>query len=658
MSMPSPVAEPAWFSNLNRIIDQGKFDQAVSSINELLPQANNNAYVCNLLGLVASRINDQKLAEFLYRKGIELDPRLPSLYTNLGNLLAQRGSLEEAVNIYRAGMTQAGYQVELFINLGLTLNYLGRTDEAIHALKNAINMDPNFIEAHLNLGLVYVAQSRYAEAAASFQTILSLNPNNSSAYNGLGLVGHQQGYVTKTEDAYRNALRLNPDDAQGKINLANILLESGRQKESIDLLKEVLKDPTKRDAASNFLMALQYDAATNPSEILDWAKRLNPPHQHAYKFNQKVQSARLKAVDKPILGLLSADLKAHPVGWFLRSVIPELKKRFKIIAYANQSSQDFITADLRSHVDAWNIVLGISDEQLAHKIREDRVDILVDLSGHTSGNRLGVFALRAAPIQVSWLGYFSTTGVPEMDYILMDKEHVPEDNQTFFSEKVIYLDPIRLCYSAPAYAPSVSDSPALLNKYITFGSFNNSSKINVFTIEMWSRLLVKMPNSRLILKWKTFSDFGMRQRIRKIFTEHGVEPGRIQFSGSSSHDVMLAEYSEIDIALDPYPFTGATTTCEAMWMGVPVVTLRGAKPVSRQSSAMLKALSLDHLIADSVEEYVASAMKLASDIQALNQLRHSLRHQLADSYLLDPVRFSKSLVEAFELMIHDYTSCE
>jgi predicted O-linked N-acetylglucosamine transferase (SPINDLY family) len=364
------------------------------------------------------------------------------------------------------------------------------------------------------------------------------------------------------------------------------------------------------------------------------------------------------AVDKPIIGFVSADFKAHPVGWFLKAILPKLREKYHIYAYANQSNCDFLTQEIISNVDRWNVVLGISDDYLANKIREDRVDILVDLSGHTSGNRLGVFSLRAAPIQVSWLGYFSTTGISEMDYVFMDEEHVPNELEKFFSEKVMRINPIRLCYSPPVYAPEVAALPMKLNGYVTFGSFNNSSKLNDFTIQMWSKILKDIPNSRLILKWRTFADFGMRSRVRSDFLKYGIEPGRLQFSQSSSHDIMLAEYSEIDIALDPYPFTGATTTCEAMWMGVPVITLRGDKPVSRQSSAMLKAVGLENLIADSVDQYIQIAKKLASDTAKLSQIRSTLRLKLKDSYLCEPGKFTDGLLTAFEKTIIDYTKCE
>jgi protein O-GlcNAc transferase len=652
----TPSIDPNWFPQINQLIASGQKEDAHKLLSEVIKQENKNAYICNLLGLVTASLEDTVSAQKFYRDGIKLDSQFLPLYSNLGNLLAQQGRLVEAVAIYQQGMECPGIKTELLINLGLTLSYLGKNDDAIQALSKAISLNPDFLEAHLNLGLVYMSQGRYPEAGAEFHKVISINPNHPGAHNGLGLVSHQQGYITSAEAAYRKALQLSPNDPKSKINLANILLEGSLQAEAISVLKDVMNNTPQKDACSNLLMCMQYDSDISASQMFEWAKKLNLPNEKVFQFNRDYQNNKFLKEEKAVLGFVSADLRAHPVGWFLKSILPLLKINYKIIIYANQSAEDFITKELKVHSDDWIQILGISDFQAAERIRSDGVDILFDLSGHTSGNRLGIFSLRAAPVQVSWLGYFATTGLPEMDYCLMDKEHVPPGSEKNFSEKLVYLDPIRLCYSPPAYAPIPSPPPVLLNKYITFGSFNNSSKLNLFTVKLWSNLLNELPDSRLILKWKTFIDLGMRARVRGMFMNHGVAPGRIQFSSLSTHDVMLAEYSEIDIALDTYPFTGATTTCEALWMGVPVITLRGDRPVSRQSSAMLKTLGLDELIADSSEEYVQSASKLSKDVKKLAYLREKFRGMLSASPLCDPQIFTDSLIKAIEEMRKNYTS--
>lgn len=648
--------EPTWFSEINHLTDAGNKESARSRLFEILDHAEKTAYSYNLLGLAAASLDEANLAESIYKQGISFDSEFLPLYSNLGNLLAQKGGLVDAIDIYHKGLQCPGNKTELLINLGLTLSYLGRNDDAIQALSGAIKLQPDFLEAHLNLGLVFMSQGRYVDSAASFHRVIAINPNHAGAHNGLGLISHQQGYVSSAESAYRKSLQISPNDPKSKINLANILLEGSCQKDAILVLKDVVKDPTQKDAGSNLLMSMQYDADVSSIEMFDWAVRLNPENEMVFRFNQDLKKNKNNSSEKLTLGFVSADFRAHPVGWFLKSIFPLIKEKYKINVYANQSVDDFITKELKLHSNDWLQILGMTDFQAAEKIRDDKVDILFDLSGHTSGNRLGIFSLRAAPIQVSWLGYFATTGLPEMDYVLMDKEHVPSGSEKFFSEKIRYLEPIRLCYSPPSYAPEAAPPPAILNGYITFGSFNNSSKLNPFTIGLWSNILKNLPSSRLILKWKTFIDFGMRSRIRSMFMDHGISPGRIQFSGVSTHDVMLAEYSEIDIALDTYPFTGATTTCEALWMGVPVITLRGDRAVSRQSSAMLKALGLEDLIADSSDEYLNCAIKLAGDTKKLDYLRNNLRSILSSSALCDPKIITGSLVKTIDEMYKTYTS--
>lgn len=653
----APSNNAQWFDEINHLISNGQIELAQSKFSDRLQHPYKDAYSANLLGLVASSLGDLPQAESIYRAGINLDPQFLPLYSNLGNLLAKKGSLNDAVAIYQVGLSCPGDHAELLVNLGLTLSYLGQSDDAVHALNRAIRLRPSFIEAHLNLGLVLIQQARYADAASCFHKVIALNPNHSGAHNGLGLIAHQQGYVTKAEQSYMKAVQVDSVDQRGKINLANIFLEGSLQGQAIKTLKKIVTaDIKQRDACSNFLMCLQYDANTSIEDIFNWSIKLNPPSPTVFKFNSQLHRNRLLAIDKPILGFVSADLKAHPVGWFLKSIFPILKKYYRIFVYANQSASDFITDEIRRHVDSWIPILGISDLQVAEKIRHDHVDILFDLSGHTSGNRLGVFSLRSAPIQISWLGYFATTGISEMDYILMDREHVPNGSEKFFSEKIKFLDPIRLCYSPPSYAPDVAAPPSIMNKYITFGSFNNSSKMNEFTVDMWAKLLNQLPTSRLILKWKTYIDLGMRFRIRAMFLEKGIAPGRIQFSGVSTHDAMLAEYAEIDIALDPYPFTGATTTCEALWMGVPVVTLRGDRPVSRQSAAMLNVLGLDSLVADNVDAYVKKALALSEDADKLSLLRNQLRNKLVQSALCDPTFLTEDLIKNLKEICADYTS--
>jgi predicted O-linked N-acetylglucosamine transferase (SPINDLY family) len=393
---------------------------------------------------------------------------------------------------------------------------------------------------------------------------------------------------------------------------------------------------------SNYLMNLQYSDRSSAAEILRETLRLRGPASDAVPFQRDAK--RLAPTRRPRIGLVSADFKAHPVGWFLKGIIAPLGQAFNLCAYANQIQQDQITSQLQKHMHLWRNIAGLSDAQACALMRKDQLDLLIDLSGYTAGHRLNVFEMRAAPLQATWLGYFGTTGVKNMDYILMDAEHAPHSHQAHFSEKIVHIGPIRMSYSAPPYAGPVAPAPCLRNGLITFGSFNNTAKISATTVNLWARCLEQVPSSRMLIKWKSLVEPATKNRLRDMFDQRGINPSRIIFQSDSAHDAMLQEYNEVDIALDTFPFTGGTTTCEALWMGVPVVTCRGDRPVSRQSSAMLAAVGLGHLAADDVDGYAQAVVNLCTDFTSLNALRRGMRERLQQSPLFNPQAFAQDFV--------------
>jgi predicted O-linked N-acetylglucosamine transferase (SPINDLY family) len=334
------------------------------------------------------------------------------------------------------------------------------------------------------------------------------------------------------------------------------------------------------------------------------------------------------------------------VGWFLKSVLPRLRPHLSLVAFANQYQHDPVTQELQASVERWVCIAGYSDEQVLQIIRSQEFDVLIDLSGHTAGHRLGVFAQRAAPLQLSWLGYFATTGLAQMDHILLDSEHAPADCHALFSEQVAWVEPIRMCFSPPAYAPAVQPAPCLDNGIVTFGSFNNTGKITQTTLDLWAAVLRAVPDSRLHLKWKNLIEPALKKELRQQFSRRGVSPSRLILFGASSHQAMLEEYGDIDIALDTFPFSGGTTTCEALWMGVPVVTLRGDRPVARQTAAMLRAIGLAELAADTPDQLVDVCVRLAADRQRLSTLRQQMRSRMQASALFDADQFAQAFLSA------------
>lgn len=564
--------------------------------------------------------------------------------------VAKSGALQEAIGHFQQALQHFGYRADLLTNLGLTYSRMGRSDEAIHALKNALLLDPKLIEAHLNLGLVLLSQKRYEEASETFQNTLTLYPNSSGALDGLGLIAHQQGYLHAAQKYYERALQVDPTHEQSQLNLANCLLESFRGEEGLQILRGLSKPGCSDTVMANYLMGLQYSDQTDAAHILLETRRLRPPSEAPSTFHAGTRPLRTR---RPNIGLVSGDLKAHPVGWFLKGIFPALAQAFNLYIYANQTQHDYVTTHLQQHALHWRNIAGLSDTQACALIRQDQPDLLLDLSGYTAGHRLGIFEMRAAAKQASWLGYFGTTGVGNMDYIVLDAEHAPFSHQPHFSEKIVHIDPIRMCFSPPVYAGEISPPPALRNGLITFGSFNNTAKINDTTVAMWARCLNRVPNSRMLIKWKTLVEPATKNRLRALFDQHGISPSRLYFQSASAHHAMLEEYSEVDIALDTFPFTGGTTTCEALWMGVPVITCKGDRPVSRQSSAMLAAVGLPELAADTVQDYEDIAHRLCSDLSALQQMRWGMRERLHQSPLYNAEQFS----QRFAQTIRDLLKC-
>jgi predicted O-linked N-acetylglucosamine transferase (SPINDLY family) len=361
--------------------------------------------------------------------------------------------------------------------------------------------------------------------------------------------------------------------------------------------------------------------------------------------NDRTPARRLR------IGYVSGDFLQHPVGFLLARVLEAHDRgAVEIFCYANDAKVDDMTNRLRGAADHWRSIVGVSNADAAALIQRDGIDLLVDLSGHTAKNRLPLFALRAAPVQVAWLGYFGTTGLGAMDYLLMDEAAVPRGEERWYTEAVIRLPHGRFCYAPPDYASAPAEPPSIRRGYATFGSFNNIAKLGPDVVSLWAGVLRATPGSRLLLKWQSLDDDNERRRLGEAFLAAGLAPERLELQGFSPHAEMLAQYGAIDIALDPFPFGGGLTSCEALWMGVPVVTLPGDRPASRQSVGFLDHVGLNDCVARSPAEYVECAAALAADSARLTALRRSLRSRMTASPLCNGALFTPTLEAAFREM--------
>jgi len=351
------------------------------------------------------------------------------------------------------------------------------------------------------------------------------------------------------------------------------------------------------------------------------------------------------------IGYVSGDLRFHPVGYFLDKVFAAHDaSAVEIYCYANTVTSDAITDRLRAASHQWRVIAGLPDEAVVAQIRDDGIDILIDLAGHTDMNRLLMFALRPAPVQVSWLGYFGTAGLGAIDYTLMDKASVPPGDERWFREAIARLPYGRFCYQPHAEAPEPAAPPVCRRGYVMFGSFNNIAKIGPDVVQLWARVLDAVPRSRLLLKWTSLGEARARHRLVEAFAAAGIAEDRLELRGKSPHREMLGEYGDMDLALDPFPFGGGITSCDALWMGVPVLTLPGDRPASRQTLGFLQSLGLDDLVAASPDDYVAKAAQWAGDADRLAELRRTLRPRMAAAPLCDGPLFTRALEAALREM--------
>lgn len=588
------------------------------------------------------------------QKTVALLPTDPEAHSNLGNMYKALGRFEEAASSHRQAIQLKPDHALAHYNLGIVLRDLGRSADAVACFRRAIQLKPDFSDAHFNLGIALTDLDRLEEAAASYHQALALQPRFLGAHCNLGIVLKDMGRYDEAVAAFERLLALKPDDAAAHNNLGNLLKDLGRLDEAAAHCRQALQlKPDYNEAASNLMFALNYVAGQQPEVLLNEAKAYGERIASGVKpyttWSNTVDAAR------PLrIGLVSGDLHQHPVGFFMEGVLKALSAqaagRLSLHAYATQARRDALTEHLQACCDSWCVAAGLSDQTLAERIRADGVDILVDLSGHTAYNRLPLFALKPAPVQLTWLGYFATTGVAAIDYLLADPWTVPPAHEAHFIERIWRLPETRMCFTPPDADVPVATLPALRQGHITFGCFNNITKLNDEVVALWARVLKAVDGSRLMLKAKQLDEASVKQGLLSRFEAQGIDPQRLTLAGRSPRAEYLAAYGEVDIGLDPFPFTGGTTSAESLWMGVPVLTLAGDRLVSRQGVGLMMNAGLPDWVAQDADDYVAKAVAHAADVPALAALRAGLRQQALASPVFDGARFARHLEAAWRGM--------
>jgi protein O-GlcNAc transferase len=662
----------------------GRLPEAETIYRQILAADPNHHDAWHLLGLIACQAGKYQAGVECIQRALAFRPNWAEAHYNLGNAWRDQGKLDEAMACYQRAVQRKPDLAEAHNNLGLAWRKRGDLDEAAACYQRALQLKPDFAEVQNNLGNVFFDQSKPHEARACYQRALQLKPDYADAHNNLGNVFKDQGKPDEAVACYMRALELKPDYALAHYNLGVVWQDRGNLDEAVACYRQALKwDPAYAEAHNNLGNALKdqgnldeavdsfrravelkpdvhtahstllysllfcpdYDARAILEEHRLWSRRFAEPMAHLIQphANDCSSPRRLR------IGYVSPDFCDHAQSFFMAPLLSAHDHEYvEIFCYADVARPDEITARLRSLADVWRDIAGLSDEQVARLVRQDRIDILVDLTMHMARNRLLVFARRPAPVQVCWLAYPGTSGLSSVDYRLTDPYIDPPGlHDHDYSEESIRLPDAFWCYDPLAGEPAVSALPALQNGSITFGCLNNFCKVNDSVLKLWAQVLEATRGSRLMLLAPEGSP---RWRTLDLLERKGVQRDRVTFVARQPRARYLELYHRIDIGLDTFPYNGHTTSLDALWLGVPVVTLVGPTPVARAGLSLLTNLGLPELVARTREQFVSIAVGLAADLPRLSKLRATLRGRMQSSPLMDAPRFAQMVEAAYREM--------
>jgi len=694
----SPQDAEAYF-NLGKIAAiQGQFNKAIDSYQQAIYINPDLADAYNNLGnLLYKRSQLSTAAEYL-ANAVKLQPHNTSFLCNYASTLEGLGEFDNALKFYRQAIDINPGLFDAFYYIGVIQQKLSHIDEAVESYQHVLRIKPDHVDAHINLAHCFRSQHQMELATSQMRAALAIKPDSPTAHLGLGLIHLEKNQLPDAITHYKMALHLQPDlpeaylglgnamkdllnfdqaidyykkalalrknfpeahnnlgqayQANGKIenairhykralqlkpnltpahhNLASAYSVYGDFSRAIEIYRRIVKqDPEFIISHSNLLFQLSYNVLCSPRDLLEESRQWDRMHGNNPRFGHKPGSDPNKRLR---IGYVSPDLRQHAVSYFFEPILKNHDpQQVEVFCYAEVKNPDEVTRRLQGLAHHWRSTVGMSDAEAAQMIYNDNIDILVDLSGHTAHNRLRIFTFKPAPLQVTYLGYCATTGLDTMDYWITDEILHPADTTELATENIYRLPRCWLCYQPDPKAPPVSTRAD--GDFISFGSFNNLTKLTPKVIHLWSRILNAVPNSRLTLKTKNLGDPYIKRKLIDQFAAHGIKTDRLMLLTHTSE--YLSAYHDIDIALDPFPRTGGATTADALWMGVPVVTLAGQRFIERQGVSMLSAVGLDDCIAESPNDYFHKAAALARDSGRRHALRMSLRERMKRSPLCD-----------------------
>ena len=642
----------------NAFLQEGKYDQAEQSYRQLLSKSPNDVKALVSLGFTLKEQRRLVEARVYLKRAIALraDDILPhETHFFFGQIAEEQGHLEEAAQHYTIALELQPDFSFASRDLCRALFYLGKYVGAQTALDQGLKLHPEFADFHFYQGNLQVVHENHDLAAKSYAEALRLGAVHADVYAAMGAAQYRLGNETVALENFRIAVSKDPTvEAEAHYHAGTFSMRSGDYSNAISSFElAIALRPDYTNVHSSLLFCLSINPSGPPTYqqaaqrygalLTGQANGATRPARPAYTRGQRPLT----------IGFVSGDFKKHPVGYFLEGILREIDPaRIQLIAYSNTSNVDQVTDRLRPLFAQWHEITGLTDAAAVQLIQSHKVDILVDLGGHTGDKRLPIFARRPAPIQVTWLGYFASTGVTEIDYILVDEVSVPKGSKEFFNENIWYLPDTRLCMTPPVTQVEipVTPPPAVSAGHVTFGCYQGSTKINDGVLSVWSRVLAALPDAKLRLRVKLAQIPALRNDFLAQMARAGIDVNRVSLLPALHWEEYLADYQNVDILLDTFPFPGGTTTADALWMGVPTITLLGNTMLSRQGASMLSCVGLEDWIADGEDEYVAKACRFASDIPGLAQLRATLRDRAIQSPLFDTRRFALNLQNCFEEM--------
>ena len=652
-----PNYAEAYYNLGNVFRDQTEYQQALTAYQKALQLKPQFAQAWLNIGGVYEKLDQLADACKAISQAIAIQPDYSEAYLSLAKIYQQQGNEQEVVKLLQTACQQQPDDASIVVELAIALQQQNCLSEAISRLESFLQSHPDNALIHCSLGSLYNDIGHYHLSITHLKKAIALEPNSAAAHTNLGYALIQVSSLGEGIYHCQKAIELNPQLEVAHLNLGFALKNQGKSTEAIASFRSALEiKPDFLPAQCNLLYSLNYDSAYSPEEIaqahFDWGKMINS----TTSINIPAQPKNKK--NKIRVGYVSPDFKQHSVAYFIEPILRHHNQDdFAIYCYANVSQPDAVTKHLQQYADYWRNIYGIDDQQVCQQIKQDQIDILVDLAGHTGQNRLPLFALKPAPIQITYIGYPNTTGLETMDYRFTDEIADPfEVSDAYYSEKLIRLPNCVLCYQPPTDLPPVNELPAKTLNVFTFGSFNNLPKLTPEVIAVWSKILQQVPKSRLILKVRWFDDPHTCDRFHRLFAEQGIEPRRVKLIGKIDNpNHHLAFYGNIDIALDPFPYNGTTTTCEALMMGIPTLTMTGNIHASKVGSSLLNTVGLPEWVATSSEEYIDKAIHFANDWELLTNIRKSLRQQMLDSALCNASNHTQNIEETYSKLMQSIT---